>query len=75
MEGNGVNIMGTITKYIADAIILDEYSDDNITKIVTYNNMFDGSLTYACVFAQEDQMKYELSPACHNVSIYWERKS
>lgn len=63
--------MGTINHKIAEDIIAGEYSEDGITKIVTYNNMFDGSLTYACVFRREDQLKYELSPACHNVKVIW----
>lgn len=66
--------MGTISKIIADDIIAGKYPEDDCTKIVTYNNMFDGSLTYACVFRREDQMKYELSPACHNVKTYWVSK-
>lgn len=64
--------MGTISKAIAEDIIAGKYDEDGCTKIVTYNNMFDGTLTYAVVFYREDQMKYELSPACHNVKVIWQ---
>lgn len=64
--------MGTISHPIAHAIIFtDEYSDDDCTKVITYNNQFDGALTYACVFRRENQNKYEESPACHNVQTVW----
>ena len=68
--------MGTITKEIAEAIIAgsQEYANDGITKIVTYNNMFDGGLTYAAVFRRDYQMKYEESPACSNVRVVWREK-
>ncbi len=63
--------MATISKQIADDIIAGMYPEDGCTKIVTYNNMFDGGLTYAAVFRRDNQFKYEQSPACHNVKVYW----
>lgn len=63
--------MGTISKQIADDIIAGKYPEDECTKIVTYNNMFNGGLTYAAIFRHENQNKYEQSPACHNVKTYW----
>lgn len=66
--------MGTISKKIADDIIAGKYPEDQCVKIVTYNNMFDGDLTYAAVFAHENPRKYEQSAACSNVKTYWEAK-
>lgn len=66
--------MGTITEQIANEIMAGKYAEDQPTKIVTYNNMFDGGLTYAVVFRRDDQMKYESSPACGNVKTIWTEK-
>lgn len=64
--------MGTINAAIArDIIFTNQYDDDNCTKIVTYNNMFDGGLTFAAVFYRDYFRKYEESPACHNVQTVW----
>ena len=63
--------MGSINKEIAADIIKGKYPEDNTTKIITYNNMFDGGLTYATVYLHEYQHKYEESPACHNVQVVW----
>lgn len=64
--------MGTISKQIADDIIAGKYAGDGVTKIVTYRNMFNGGLTYAAVTRREDQMRYENSPACDDVRVYWQ---
>ena len=66
--------MGTINLRIAEEVIAGKYEDDQPTKIVTYNNMFNGDLTYALVCAHEDQLKYECSGACKNVNVYWTKK-
>ena len=66
--------MGTISKKIADDIISGKYPEDNCVKIVTYNNQFDGGLTYAAVYAHENPFKYEQADACSNVKTYWEEK-
>lgn len=66
--------MGTINQKIMDDIIAGDYDDDNPTKIVSYNNMFDGSVTYALVCKHDYQMKYEESPACHNVRTIWTKE-
>ena len=64
--------MGTINRKIAhDIIHTNKYDSDNCTKIVTYNNMFDGGLTFAVVFKKDYQQKYEQSGACSNVQIVW----
>lgn len=66
--------MGTITEQIANEIMAGKYAEDRPTKIVTYNNMFNGGLTYAVVFHHDDQMKYERSSACGNVKTIWTKK-
>lgn len=67
--------MSTISKEIAQTIIDNEryYPGDHVrvTKIVTYNNQFDGGLEYAMVYEHQDQMRYEESSACHNVTTIW----
>jgi hypothetical protein len=66
--------MGSISKKVAEEIVANDgvYMDDpRCSKIVTYENMFDGGLTYAIVYPHEDQMKYERSPACTNVQTLW----
>jgi len=63
--------MGTISKDIAEDVMTGKYSEDNPVKIITYNNMFDGGLTFAVVFIYENFSKYEQSPACHNVRTVW----
>lgn len=66
--------MGTITKEIANEIMAGGYKSDQPTKIVTYNNIFNGALTYAVVTRRDDQLKYENSRACSNVKTIWTNK-
>ena len=68
--------MGTISKGIAEVIIQNDgyYHGDCIVKVITYNNQFDGGLEYACVHAHENYYRYENAPACHNVTVIWEKK-
>lgn len=66
--------MPTINKNIATELIHNDghYKDDPVVmKIVTYNNMFNNGLEYACVYEGQDMMRYENSPACHNVKTLW----
>lgn len=63
--------MGSINAAIAKDIIAGKYAEDKPAKIVTYENMFDGGLTFAVVFEHENLKKYEQSPACTNVSTVW----
>ena len=63
--------MGTISKDIATDIIFNNKYRDEAAYIVTYNNMFDGSLTYAAIMFGESKTKYHDSPACHNVKLIW----
>jgi hypothetical protein len=67
--------MGSIAKKVAEEIIANDgvyETDPRCSKIVTYENMFDGGLTYAIVYPHEDQFKYERSPACNNVKVIWQ---
>ncbi len=43
-----------------------------VTKIVTYNNMFNNGLEYAILYEHQDQDRYEKSHACSNVTTIWE---
>jgi len=46
-------------------------------KIVQYNNMFNGGLTYGLVFKQDGKggyNRYEESAACLNPQVLWEKK-
>ena len=72
--------MATINKELAENIIANdgfytsstgERDSTRMVKVVTYKNMFDGSLTYACVSPRDHINKYELSPACEDVKVLW----
>lgn len=67
--------MSTVTKEIADKVIANNGwyvpEDPRVSKVLTYNNRFDGGLEYAIVYPHENQMRYEQSPACHNVKVIW----
>lgn len=64
--------MGTVTKSIAQAVINGDYDDDKPSRVVSYNNQFDGGLTYAVIFQGESKTKYHDSPACSNVKVMWD---
>lgn len=51
----------------------DSPDEPPIVKIVSYNNQFNGELTYAIVHANENPNRYEESAACHNVVTVWRR--
>ena len=69
--------MGTITNRIADAIIHGHKEEliDETKFIITYNNMFDGSLTYAIIGWRDPDFKYHDSPACSNTKFIWKHPS
>jgi hypothetical protein len=67
--------MGTINRQIAEEIAAGKYKEDRPTKIVTYNNMFDGEKSFAVVCEREDQQRYEKSPACSNVKVWWTKEN
>lgn len=63
--------MSTIDKTTAEKIMAGQFSEDGWVKIVTYNNMFDGGISYGAVHRREHFNRYEESPACHNVKTIW----
>jgi hypothetical protein len=57
--------MATINKQIAEQIIANDgyFADDpRVAKVVVYENMFDGTDSYALVYPHEYLMRYEESP-------------
>lgn len=67
--------MATVSKHIAEELIAnDGYypGDPRVSKVVQYSNDFNGELAWAIVYPHEDQMRYETSPACHNVKVLWQ---
>ena len=68
--------MSTISKEIAEQLIANNgrYEDDTpASKIVTYDNRYGGK-SWAVVYPHEDQMRYEDSHACRNVTTLWTLK-
>lgn len=68
--------MSTISQEIAEQMIANEgrYMDDSqCSKIVRYDNAFGGT-SWAVVYPNEYQMRYEESPACANVITLWSAK-
>ena len=67
--------MASVPKSLADEIIAANglYKDDpRVTRVVVYENQFDGTDTYAIIYARENPRRYHESPACHNVRVYWD---
>jgi hypothetical protein len=65
--------MATVSKEMAMSLIAaDGYypGDPRATKVVRYTNNWGGE-SYAIVWPSENQMRYELSDACHNVEVLW----
>ena len=71
--------MSTLTKEICETIIVNDgyYPGDRVaySHIVTYNNMFNGGLSWAAIRVDEDPRRYHNSEACSNVQVYWTRGS
>ena len=68
--------MATVDKSTAmDIIARDGYypGDPRVTKVLSYTNNW-GSTSYAIVYPQENQLRYELSADCHNVVVMWTAK-
>lgn len=66
--------MSTVNQALAEAIIAADgyYLDDpRVTKVVKYTNSYGGE-SYAILYAHHDQLKYEQSPFCGNVTTLWE---
>lgn len=50
--------MSTVDLKTAQAIIRGEYDDDRPTRIVRYENAFDGRYAYGVTFRGQDKNKY-----------------
>lgn len=51
------------------------FDDERVIKIVQYNNMFDGGLTYGLVYASDGKAsydRYEDGGACIDAVVLWE---
>ena len=67
--------MSSVPESIAREIIANDgyyLDDERVTQVVTYNNQFDGGLTYALVYGRNNPRKYHDSPACLNVRAIWQ---
>jgi len=64
--------MATVSKGIADRVIAGEFPEDNIVKIVEYDNAF-GGVGYGLISSRDDFDKYQVSAFVHNPRIYWEK--
>lgn len=65
--------MATVSKEMAMELIVNDGfypGDPRASKIVKYTNDW-GAECYAIVWPHEPQLRYELSPACHNVEVLW----
>ena len=64
--------MGTVNKEIADEIIAGKYPEDNVVRIVKYQNQFNGADAYGVIRRGQDLMIYHNSGACIRPEVYWE---
>lgn len=64
--------MSTVSREIADAIIAGVYPDDNPTRIVKYNNSFNGEEAFGVTFGHQNKDTYLTAPACRHPVIYWD---
>ena len=64
--------MATVDKITADKIIAGKFKGDKPTRIVKYNNMFDGREAYGVTFGKQDKNLYFQSGACVNPVLYWD---
>jgi len=67
--------MATINKQIAKDIMHTGKYADETQYIITYNNMFDGTLSYATIGWRQHPMIYHNSPACSNTKCIWKHPS
>jgi hypothetical protein len=59
---------------IAEIIANDGYypGDPQVTRIVQYNNQFNGELAWGVTYEHDDPNKYLNAPACHNPRIIFD---
>lgn len=71
--------MSTLNQEVCQKIIANNgvYPGDErlppTVMVITYNNRFNGGLEWASIRADESATRYEDSPACKNVQVYWTR--
>ena len=65
--------MSTVSKKIADDIIVGSYPEDHAVKIVEYTTP-EGAKAYGVIFKGNDPDKYRASPFVINPVVYWEAK-
>ncbi len=63
--------MGTVNKELADRIIAGEFPEDNVVKIVRYDNAWGGE-GYGVIFKGQDLNRYRQSEFVRNPTVYWE---
>lgn len=66
--------MGTVSKDIADRVIAGEFPEDNVVKIVVYQNAFNGQDAYGLITKGDDLNRYHASQYVRNPRVYWEAK-
>lgn len=67
--------MSTVDKAVADRIVAGEFTEDNATRIVEYDNAF-GGISYGVTFGDEPKGKYlEPTPFVQNPRIYWDAET
>jgi hypothetical protein len=65
--------MSTVGKETADRIVAGEFKGDKPTRIVKYQNMFDGGEAYGVTFGKQSKETYlNGTGACLNPKIYWD---
>jgi hypothetical protein len=65
--------MGTVSKKIADEVIAGGYPEDEIVKIVKYQNSFDGSDSYGLIAEGMDLQTYRATEFVINPVTYWQK--
>jgi hypothetical protein len=64
--------MSTVGKDTADKIVAGEFKGDRPTRIVKYQNIFNGGDAYGVTFDKQDKDTYLFAGACLNPQIYWD---
>jgi hypothetical protein len=65
-------VVGTVSKEIADDIIVGKYDSDKPQRITKYRNQWGGD-SYGVVFERENIDKYSVSDFIINPEIIWEK--
>lgn len=70
-----INSRETVDTLIANNGIYPGDEDMPVVRIVQYNNMFDGRVTYGLVYSGEALDRYHASPACLNPKTIWDAEA